>query len=197
MLSTVPSALYYINDPYIDVSIPLYSLTPGTCPYELTYSAALADNSPLPNAITLQNQSGSHFLRLSETNPLATGVYQVRISVVDPKTSLSHTNLLIDVTVLCTKSITLVSSTIPASTIYTINTSQLLTTSFNLPLYHPFPTNCAIGALTFQMMAEPAGPLATFITSTPTIQINIATIDTAQAGSYDFRLQVTDTLTSL
>jgi hypothetical protein len=53
MLSSVSPALYYINDPFIDVIIPLYSLDPATCPYELTYTAALADGSPLPNAITL------------------------------------------------------------------------------------------------------------------------------------------------
>jgi len=123
MLSSVSPAQYYINDPFVDVIIPLYSLGPATCPYELTYSAALADGSPLPNAITLQDASGSHFLRLSETGPLATGVYSVRISVLDPKTSLTHTSLLIDVTVLCTKSISLVSNPIPVTTEYTINKS--------------------------------------------------------------------------
>jgi hypothetical protein len=123
MLSSVSPALYYINDPFIDVIIPSYSLGPATCPYELTYSAALADGSPLPNAITLQDASGSHFLRLSETDPLATGVYSVRISVLDPKTSQTNTSLLIDVTVLCTKSISLVSNPIPAMTEYTINKS--------------------------------------------------------------------------
>jgi len=46
--------LYFIADPAIDATIPTYSLTPATCPYELVYSATLLDGSPLPGAITLQ-----------------------------------------------------------------------------------------------------------------------------------------------
>jgi fructose-specific component phosphotransferase system IIB-like protein len=53
MLSTVPPALYYINDPFIDVIVPLYTIGPASCPYELTYSANLANGSALPNAIAL------------------------------------------------------------------------------------------------------------------------------------------------
>lgn len=133
-LSTAGPATYYINDPAMVVSIPLYTITPGTCPYELTYAAALVNDDPLPNAITLQN-SGSHFLRLLETNPLLTGVYQVKITVTDPKTALSHNSLLIDVTILCTKQISLVTNPIPATSVYTINKSLLLTTTHLLPTY--------------------------------------------------------------
>lgn len=197
MLSSVQPALYYINDPYIDVSIPLYTIGPATCPYELSYSAALANLSPLPNSISLQAQSGSHFLRLQETDPFATGVYSVRVSVVDPKTGLTHTSLLIGVTILCTKSISLLTNPIPALTTYTINKSQLLTTTFNLATYEPSPSNCAHGAWTYQVLLDPVGPLPTFITGNPATQIDVATTDAAKAGAYDFRVVVTDPLTSL
>jgi large repetitive protein len=51
--------LYYTADPTINVPIPVYSLNPNSCPYELLYSATLADGSALPNAITFQATSGS------------------------------------------------------------------------------------------------------------------------------------------
>lgn len=137
-LSSVSPQVYYINDPAAVVSIPLYTLTPATCPYELAYAAALANGNSLPSAISLQSSG----LRLFETDPTLIGVYQVRITVSDPKTALSHNSLLIDVTIKCTKQIALVSNPIPATSVYTINTSNLLTTSHLLPTYQPSPSNC-------------------------------------------------------
>lgn len=86
---------------------------------------------------------------------------------------------------------------VPPVTDYTVNKSQLLTTSLNLPTYQPTPGYCAIGSLTYQVMPEPAAPNPTFITEYPTTKINIATTDPAKDGSYDFRLLVTDPLTGL
>lgn len=60
--SFMPPVLYYIADPFIDATIPIYTLTPATCPYELVYTATLLDDSPLPGAITLQENAGTHFL---------------------------------------------------------------------------------------------------------------------------------------
>ena len=152
MLSSVPAKTYYIADPAINVSIPLYTLSPGTCPYELVYSATLDDGSPLPPPITLQGTDSASFLKLFHMDPTKTGVYKVRVKVVDPKTSVVNTSLTIDVTILCTKLISLVNNPIPASTIYTINTSVLKTTTFSLPTYLPTPNNCAIGALTYEIL---------------------------------------------
>ena len=35
--SSMASVVYYINDPEISSLIPVYTLTPATCPYELQY----------------------------------------------------------------------------------------------------------------------------------------------------------------
>ncbi len=83
--NVVPTVVYYIRDADIVIPIPAYSITPNTCPNELVYTAALDDGSPLPNAINLVNQAGTNILKLSETDPSLTGVYMVRITVVDPK----------------------------------------------------------------------------------------------------------------
>ena len=91
--------IYFIRDADIVISIPSYSITPNICPVELMYSAAQANDSPLPNAISLLNDNGAHFLRLSETDPALTGFYTVRITVVDPKSGLSNANLTVQVTI--------------------------------------------------------------------------------------------------
>jgi hypothetical protein len=47
------------------------------------------------------------------------------------------------------------------------------------------------------VLLDPVGPLPTFITGNPATQIDVATTDAAKAGAYDFRVVVTDPLTSL
>lgn len=190
------AATYYINDPAMDISIPLYTLTPGTCPYELTYAATLVNDDPLPNAITLQS-GGSNLLQLLETDPTLIGVYQVKITVTDPKTALSHNSLLIDVTILCTKQISLVTNLIPSTSVYTINKSVLLTTTHLLPTYEPTPNICNSLSLVYQVELNPVATFPGFVTENPSTQIDIASTDPLDAGVYNFRVVATDSLTSL
>jgi len=161
--------LYYINDPAIDSTVPLFKLTPSTCPYELQYSATLADGSPLPNAISLVTLSGAQTIHVSETDPTLSGVYKVKIKVVDPKTGIVNQALTQDVTVKCTKSLNLVTNTIPASTVYTINKTQLLKTINSVPSYQPYPNNCPVGILTYEVQLSPVStPFPSWITQYPT-----------------------------
>jgi len=198
MTASIGATTYYIADPMMNVSIPLFGLTPSTCPYELVYSATLTDGvTPLPAPITLANVSGNQVLQLFSTDPAATGIYIVRIKVVDPKTGQTNTSLTASVTIKCTKSISLVANPIPATTTYTINTSILKTTSFSLPTYQPSPSNCAIGTLSFQVALDPVSAFPTFITQFPSTKIDLATTDASKAGTYNFRVTVTDSLTGL
>lgn len=136
-------------------------------------------------------------MRLLETDPTLIGVYQVRVTVTDPKTALVNSSLLIDVTILCTKQISLVTNLIPATSVYTINKSNLLTTVHPLPVYEPTPNNCNSLALSYQVELNPVSTFPGFITETPTSQIEIASTDPLDANVYNFRLVVTDTLTGL
>jgi hypothetical protein len=117
--------VYYITDPQIDVSIPLYTLTPSSCPYQLTYSASLADGSALPASITLHGSDSNSFIRLSSSDPTALGEYTVKITAVDPVTEESDDTLTFKVTIFCTKSFVVVTNPIPAVTTYTIDTVNL------------------------------------------------------------------------
>lgn len=49
----IPPTIYYIGDTSIDLTIPLYSLTPASCPYDLQYTATRSSGNPMPNAISL------------------------------------------------------------------------------------------------------------------------------------------------
>jgi hypothetical protein len=91
--STMAPVVYYITDPEIVTSIPLYTLTPAACPYELQYQATLIDGSPLPNAISLVSLVDKQHIRVFETAYANTGVYTVRISVLDPKSGIQNVAL--------------------------------------------------------------------------------------------------------
>jgi hypothetical protein len=133
--------IYFIRDADIVISIPSYSITPNTCPMELLYSASQADDSPLPNSISLLNENGANFLRLSETDPAMTGFYTVRITVVDPKSGSSNANLTVQVIIYCTKSITLLTVDIPD--IFRLNQiDPAFTQTSTMPTYDVNPTFC-------------------------------------------------------
>ena len=87
-------------------------MVPSSCPYELVYSATLADNSVLPTAISLVDNSGTKTLRVYESDPAKTGVYTIKVKVLDPKTLLTNQTLLVDVTVKCSKTVDLVTNNI-------------------------------------------------------------------------------------
>jgi hypothetical protein len=105
------------------------------------YSAAQADGSPLPNAISLIKENGAQILRLSETDPALTGVYTVQITVVDPKSGLLNAELSVIVIIKCTKSITLITDEIPD--ISRLNQIDPPYTQTNvMPTYDVNPTFC-------------------------------------------------------
>lgn len=79
----IAPTVYYIYDPAIELTVPVYSLTPATCLPTLIYSANQLNGSPLPHAISLVEQAGSQVIKIDETNPLSTGVYTVVVQVVD------------------------------------------------------------------------------------------------------------------
>jgi hypothetical protein len=150
--------VYYIRDPAFDVTIPLYSLTPSTCPYQIIYSATLEDGSSLPNAMSLLNQSGSWILKLYETDPALTGIYLIRIAVVDPLSGFKDDSLTVKVIVKCAKSITLVTDTIPD--INRTNQIDPATTYTNdMPTYDVIPNFCLkqTFVLTVQYVGVPIG----------------------------------------
>jgi hypothetical protein len=100
---------------------------------------------------------------------LKTGVYTVKISVLDPKSGNTNQALTVSVTVKCTKTLNLVTNTIPATTLYTINKTQLLTTLNTVPSYEPYPNNCAVGQLTYEVQLSPVStPFPAWITQYPT-----------------------------
>ena len=103
MLNSVSPVEYYITDTAIPVVLPLYDITPSTCPYELVVeSVTLADDTALPNAITFD---GTNTVTILENTFSATGIYSVKVTVKDPKSLITNSTLTFPVTVKCTKRI--------------------------------------------------------------------------------------------
>jgi hypothetical protein len=65
-----------------------------------------------------------------------------------------------------------------------------------LPDYEPYPNNCQLGDVTFQVELDPVSlPFPTFITEIPTTWIEFGTTDLTAVGVYNFKLIAIDSLT--
>jgi hypothetical protein len=94
---------YFITDTAIPLSFPFYSITPANCPYEIKIdTVTLVDGSALPNTITF---NGVNNLSIYETDYQATGVYDIKVTALDPKSKIKNFDLVFRVTVKCTKTI--------------------------------------------------------------------------------------------
>ena len=67
-----------------------------------------------------------------------------------------------------------------------------------LPDYEPYPNNCPIGLVTYQVALDPVSlPFPAFITEIPTASIDIGSTDSTTEGVYKFKVIAADTLTGL
>jgi len=105
--SALADVVYHVTDPAI-IRTPVYSLTPSSCPNELVLTVTLSDGSSLPASITYSTPNISVY----STNYAATNVYALKIVATDPKTGIQNQALTLRVTILCTKSISLLSGAI-------------------------------------------------------------------------------------
>lgn len=77
---------YWIGDPLIVTPVPVYTLSPSGCPYELTYSVSFSDGNPLSSQFTFTSTTGSEAINVYETNLSLTGIFTLKVTVSDPKT---------------------------------------------------------------------------------------------------------------
>jgi hypothetical protein len=85
--------------------MPLYFLTPSGCPNELTYVVTLENGSTLPGSILFNNTPGSEKISVFESNYALTNFFAVKIVVTDPKTGVINSDLSLNVTIKCVKTI--------------------------------------------------------------------------------------------
>ena len=123
--SSIAPVVYFITDPKIAVTLPVYQVTPSACPYELVVSAVtLSNGDPLPPAISFD---GANTVNVFENAYSATGSYTVKVSVTDPKSKLMNSDLVFNVVVKCTKTIDVVSPNLPPTTSFEIDEKHLNT----------------------------------------------------------------------
>jgi hypothetical protein len=128
---------------------------------------------------------------------LLTGNYLIKITVTDPKTAQTNSDLVIDATIFCTKTIDILSDTI-ASFTYKIDWDQGWTSETALPVYEQNPKECAVGTISRSLVYTGVGTAPTFITQDLTNNlVAVTTNDTSVVGAYAFKIVATDSLTKL
>lgn len=111
----IPTALtdveYFITDAAI-LRYPTFLLTPTDCPNELVYVVTQQNDLVLPGSIVFNNNRSNPIISVEEQNYALTAVYQVKVVVTDPKTSITNSEYLFKVTIKCTKTVDISSGTI-------------------------------------------------------------------------------------
>jgi len=100
---------------------------------------------------------------------------------------------------LCTKTIEVTLANLPASSSFEIDEKFLNTLTLTQPTFQPNPTQCLASTYTYQL-ADNVGSVITvppFITAFSNSSLTIATIDKTQAGSYNYRIKVTESVSGL
>ena len=74
----------------------------------------------------------------------------------------------------------------------------MLSSPFNLalalPVYDVYPTQCAKGTFTFEVVFVGSGSFPAFITQYPSSKINVMTQETSLAGAYNFKIKATESI---
>jgi hypothetical protein len=184
---------YYITDSAI-LRYPQYVLSPSGCPNELVYDVTLQNLSPLPSSIQFLNATKT--ISVYETNYALVANYSVMISVTDPKTGLSNSALTLFAFIKCTRSVIILSGSI-SSISYQIDLNVPWTLNTTMPVYQQYPSQCAVGTLSTQLVYTGPGVLPTFITQLPPNVISVFTTNTSNVGVYNYQLIATDSLSGL
>jgi len=131
-VGTLAAVNYYITDTAI-TRTPSYTLIPSDCPNELVMSVSLIDNSPLPTSITFSQP----IISVYQTDYALTNYagYQVKVTATDPKTGVTNSSTTFWVYVKCTKTISVATNPIPATTTYILDPNILATQTLTLPTF--------------------------------------------------------------
>lgn len=195
--TTVPDFTYYVYDPAAVATLPIIQLNPLLCPNELVYTLVNQDSSPVQATFTLDTTVGSEKVSVSETDPMLTGVYPLKVILTDPTTSVTG-EILFKVTILCTKSISLVFN--PLVTLnYNVGAETLEFVEQDMPSYEPFPSTCQFGTYSYQLVytASPTGPFPPFVNQYPAPKMIVGTQSTTYLGTNTFQIIVTESVSGL
>jgi hypothetical protein len=183
---------YYVGD--TTTSIPVtFSFTPDGCPNLLVYTVTKADDSALPTPITY----ASGVISVHTDDATKIGTYSIKVLVVDPNTSTTNTQTF-SVEIKCTKSISVQANTIPASTTYVLDPNNLNTIHLTSPTYAPNKADCPFTP-SLSIVDVDNGGCPAWITCNPGMNsdISIGTTDHTLAGTFNFRIDFTDSISGL
>lgn len=156
----------------------------------------LLGGAPIPAPITLDATPGSETISVYETDYVLTANYDVQVTVTDPKTGLTNTEVTFKVSILCTKSVDLISDQIFGIS-YEIDLDDPWALDVTVPSYQQNPVACAVGTINAVLVYTGAGAAPGFIVQDTASNINVATQDPANVGTYDYKIVATDSLTGV
>lgn len=152
-----------------------------------------SNNSALPASIAWNSPNIAVYSAVFASNTS----YVVKIVATDPKTSISNTTTF-NVVIKCSKSISISSNTIPVSSTYILNPNTLATITLTTPTFGCTPSGCPFAPV-YSIKNAATSTCPTWITCAPTLASNIVvgTTDWTLEGTYNFRIDFTDTESGL
>jgi len=152
-----------------------------------------SDNSPLPASITFSSPTITVF-----TTTLASNTsYVVKVVATDPLSTIQNTATF-NVYIKCTSSIGVLSNTIPATQTYLLDPNTLNTITLTTPTFGCTPSGCPFAPV-YSVIDTGTGTCPTWITCSPSLASNIVvgTTDWTKAGTYNMRIDFSDTQSGL
>jgi len=124
---------------------------------------------------------------------LLTNSFQVKVTVVDPKTGNTNSDYTLSVTILCAKSIA-VSQDAVADFSYRIDLDEPWTKTVLMPSFVPNPVQCVVGTYSLEVISFAVGPFPVFINQYPTSNLIVATQDVSKVGAYNFKIKAIESI---
>lgn len=108
------SVIYYVGDSPLASLIPAFDIAPSGCQAPLKYGVKMSDGSSLPSQFTFIATMGAQAINVFTTTFGLTGFYKMIIQVTDPLTGIIDSSETFEVTIECTKSISMLQNPIPS-----------------------------------------------------------------------------------
>jgi hypothetical protein len=194
---SISAITYFIGSATLLTAMPTYVTNPACGVNTLSYTLLMQAGGTVPAAFSLDTTNMKFVI--TQGVALVNGIYNLKIVATEnlcTSGTVINDLCLFTVTVKCTTSINILSNPIPATITYILNPNTLNTMTQALPTYGPSPSTCAYG-FSYSVINIATGACAPWLSCAPTSNISIATTDWTLAGTYNFRINVSDSASDM
>jgi hypothetical protein len=133
MSSSIASFTYYYGDPTVHTPFPVFAAVPNCGAKPLAYSLELQSGGPAPTAFSLDTSSLMFLITQNIPIPYNAN-YNLKLIVKETYDNITtNSACLWTVSIACTRSISVSTNPIPASTIYILDPNNLNTSVLTMP----------------------------------------------------------------